>query len=55
MKKETKALIAVSGGLNLDNIRIAKDSGADIFIIGKKIYKAKNPQSKIDDFLIAIS
>ncbi len=53
--KGLKTLIAASGILNLDDIRIMKDFGTNIFIVGREIYQADDPQSKIDDFLNAIS
>ncbi|MFX0084463.1 MAG: orotidine 5'-phosphate decarboxylase / HUMPS family protein [Candidatus Hodarchaeota archaeon] len=53
--KSLKTLIAASVILNFEDIQITKDFGTDIFIVGREIFEAENPQSKIDDFLSAIS
>lgn len=50
-KSIPNTLIAVAGGLTLDNVQIAKKHGADIFVIGRAIYQSKNPQNVIDQFL----
>lgn len=53
-KSFSKALIAVAGGLSLENISDAKNHGVDIFIIGRAIYQSTNPQSTINQFLSTI-
>ncbi len=53
-KSFSKALIAIAGGLSLENMSVAKIHGADIFIIGRAIYQSENPQSTINQFLSTI-
>lgn len=50
-KSLSSALIAVAGGLSLENISIAKQQDADIFIIGRAIYQSENPEKTINQFL----
>ncbi len=47
-------LIAVAGGLTLNNVNQALLNGANILIIGRAIYQAENPQDKINEFLAKI-
>ncbi|MHA1967218.1 MAG: hypothetical protein ACW964_05405 [Candidatus Hodarchaeales archaeon] len=55
LKNGINILVAAEGEMSLDNIRTAKNSGAEIFTVGKEIYKSKHPQSKLDDLLETIS
>lgn len=54
IKSNLEKLVAIAGGLNLKNVHLAKDHGADIFIIGRAIYQSKNPQKSLDQFLSII-
>jgi bifunctional enzyme Fae/Hps len=54
-KENSKILFAVAGGLSYNNIKRAKQAGANIFIIGRAIYQAKDPQSSIDSFFDSIN
>ena len=55
LKNDSEVLFAAAGGLTQDNIKLAKQAGADIFIIGRAIYQAKNPQVSIDSFINSIN
>ncbi len=55
LKSDPEILFAAAGGLTQDNIKGAKQAGADIFIIGRAIYQAKNPQTCIDNFITSIN
>jgi 3-keto-L-gulonate-6-phosphate decarboxylase len=55
LKNNSEVLFAAAGGLTQDNIKLAKQAGADIFIIGRAIYQAKNPQASIDSFINSIN
>lgn len=47
LKKSSKALIEVDGGVTLDNAPQLIKSGADILVAGNTIFSSKNPASTI--------
>jgi ribulose-phosphate 3-epimerase len=47
LKKNSKALIQVDGGVDLSNINKLKKSGVDSFVIGSFIFRSKNPTETI--------
>ena len=46
--RKEKMLLAVDGGVKVENIRAIKDAGADMFIAGAAIYTATNYKTVID-------
>jgi len=51
IKKMTKSLIAVAGGITPDTTREALGKGADIIVVGRYIIKSGDPRRAADDFL----
>jgi ribulose-phosphate 3-epimerase len=47
LKKDSKALIEVDGGISLDNIGLLLDAGADVFVAGTSIFKSADPAEMI--------
>ena len=47
LKKDSKALIEVDGGISLDNIGLLLDAGADVFVAGTSIFKSADPSETI--------
>ena len=48
LKKNSKALIQVDGGVDLDNIAILRDAGVDVFVVGSFIFRDDNPIQLIE-------
>lgn len=46
-EKNSKALIQVDGGVNLENAPILKQAGADVLVAGNTVFSAKNPKEMI--------
>lgn len=54
LKNNSKALIEIDGGVELNNIKRLRDAGASIFVAGSSIFGSKNPLetiSKMKDIL----
>lgn len=51
IKKTTKALVAVAGGITPQNTKEALDKGADIIVVGRYIIKSQDPRRASEDFL----
>jgi len=47
LKKDSKTLIEVDGGISLDNIGLLLDAGADVFVAGTSIFKSDDPVETI--------
>ncbi len=47
--RKEKTVLAVDGGVKVENIRAIKDAGADMFIAGAAIYTAPNYKTVIDN------
>ena len=54
IKSITPGLVASAGGINLSNIQEPNKFGADIFIIGRAIYQAKNPGEELEEYYSVI-
>ena len=50
LKKNSKALIEVDGGVNLETGKKIYDSGADVLVAGSFVFNSKNPLQTIADF-----
>ncbi|MHA2289521.1 MAG: orotidine 5'-phosphate decarboxylase / HUMPS family protein [Promethearchaeota archaeon] len=50
-KRIIPSLIAVAGGITLDNIHEPLKNGSDIIIVGRAIYQAENPSSQLNKFI----
>lgn len=50
IKKNSNALIEVDGGINIENIKLIVEKGADILVIGNAIFSNKNTNKIISDF-----
>ena len=48
-KLKPKLNIEVDGGVNLNTINKASDSGANLFVVGSFLQKSKNPKKAIED------
>ena len=46
-KIEKNILLEVDGGINFDTIRLASAAGADVFVAGSAVFKAKNPAEAV--------
>jgi len=55
IKSITPGLVASAGGINLSNLQEPNKYGADIFIVGRAIYQAKNPGEELEKFYSAIT
>lgn len=49
LQKESKALIQVDGGINLDNAKKLTEVGADVLVAGSTVFNAKDPMQMIHD------
>lgn len=49
LRKNSKALIEVDGGIDLSNAGKLYDTGVDILVAGTSIFEAKNPKQMISD------
>ncbi len=47
VKRNSKALIQVDGGVDIKNIKKLKDSGIDSFVVGSFIFKSSDPTGTI--------
>lgn len=45
--KNSKALIEIDGGVNLDNARPLMDAGADVLVTGNMVFSSPNPKEMI--------
>ena len=54
IKSVTPSLVASAGGITLSNIHEPFEQGADIFIIGRAIYQAKNPNEELNNFYASL-
>jgi len=48
-KKNKNCLIEIDGGISLDNIKAVSDAGADMFVCGASVFKAKDRISVIKE------
>lgn len=46
---ETKTFIEMDGGIGLDNMKIIKDAGVDVFVCGNSIFGAKDAAAAIKE------
>ena len=53
VEKKASTLIEIDGGVNLDNIKILKKAGADVFVAGNFIFKSENPIKTILELKMA--
>lgn len=53
IRKNSKALIQVDGGVCLENAKKLTDSGADVLVAGSCIFNAKDPLQMIKDLKIS--
>lgn len=49
LQKESKAIIQVDGGINLDNAKKLTEVGADVLVAGSTVFNAKDPMQMIHD------
>ena len=47
--------IQIDGGVNLETIRMAKDAGANIFVVGSAIFCTSNPEETCKQFVMKVS
>lgn len=47
LRKNLSTLIEVDGGVNIDNIKILVDAGADVLVAGSAVFGADNPTEMI--------
>lgn len=47
LRKNLSTLIEVDGGVNIDNIKILTDAGADVLVAGSAVFGAENPTEMI--------
>jgi ribulose-phosphate 3-epimerase len=47
LKKNSKALIEIDGGVNYDTGRRLKEAGADVLVAGSFVFGAENPTETI--------
>lgn len=47
LEKDTKCLIQVDGGVNIQNASLLFDAGADILVAGNAVFKSQNPKETI--------
>lgn len=50
-----RGMISVDGGIALDTARIVRDAGADIFVAGSAIFRAKDRKKSIREFRRALA
>jgi ribulose-phosphate 3-epimerase len=50
LKKNSKSLIEVDGGVDLNNAKKLKDAGVDIIVSGSAIFKSPSPSDTIHKF-----
>jgi ribulose-phosphate 3-epimerase len=50
IKKNSKALIEVDGGVDLKNAKLLKNAGVDIIVAGSSIFKSQSPRDTIKKF-----
>jgi ribulose-phosphate 3-epimerase len=48
-RKNKNCLIEIDGGISLDNIKTVSDAGADMFVCGASVFKAKDRKSVIKE------
>ena len=48
-RTESKALIQVDGGVNLDTGRRLVEAGADVLVAGNSVFKALDPEAMIHE------
>lgn len=53
-KDGKKMLIAVAGGIRVDNVQEALDSGADIIVVGRAITRSKDVRDTTEQFLTGL-
>ena len=49
IRKNSKALIEIDGGVNIDNASKLVNVGADVLVAGSAVFKAPNPEQMISD------
>lgn len=49
LSKNSKALIEIDGGVNMDNARLLKENGADILVAGNFVFGSSDPHKMIRD------
>ena len=47
LSKNSKALIEIDGGVNMDNAHLLKEKGADVLVAGNCVFGAANPKQVI--------
>ena len=47
LQKNSKALIEIDGGVNLQNARLLKEAGADALVAGNFVFSSSNPKATI--------
>jgi ribulose-phosphate 3-epimerase len=50
LKKNSKSLIEVDGGVDLNNVKKLKEAGIDIIVAGSSIFKSPSPSETISKF-----
>ncbi len=53
--RQSPCLLQVDGGISLENVSGLKDAGADLFVIGTKLFNADDIEEKINQFLNRLS
>jgi ribulose-phosphate 3-epimerase len=51
ISQQCSCLLQVDGGINLENVSLLKEAGADLFVIGTHLFNADNIDEKIAQFL----
>ncbi len=54
VKDGKKVLVAVAGGIRVDNVKEALASGADIIVVGRAITRSKNVSDMTEQFLAGL-
>jgi len=53
-KDSSKAIIAIDGGVNKNNISSLVRAGAEIIVVGAAIFSARNRRAAIEELLTAV-